>query len=142
MVQVKRKLPEWFKVSAPTSNNFHELKNRLKNAKLNTVCEEAACPNIGQCWSQGHVTVMILGSICTRACAFCNVSTGRPSSVNEGEPAELAKMAAKLKLNHMVITSVDRDDLKDGGAGQFARCIKHVREASADTTPTKFVLEN
>ena len=126
--------PSWLRVKAPNSNEFHKTQKLIRTHKLNTVCEEASCPNIGQCWSQGHVTVMILGSICTRACTFCNVTTGRPTGINKDEPIELAKMAAKLKLNHMVITSVDRDDLKDGGAEQFARCIAHVRKASADIT--------
>ncbi len=126
--------PSWLRVKAPNSKEFHSTRKLIRKHKLNTVCEEAACPNIGQCWSQGHATVMILGSVCTRACTFCNVSTGRPDSINEQEPIELAKMAAKLKLKHMVITSVDRDDLKDGGARQFARCIEQVRKASSITT--------
>lgn len=126
--------PSWLRVKAPSSRDFHVTQKLIRTHKLNTVCEEAACPNIGNCWSQGHVTVMILGSICTRACTFCNVTTGRPNSIDKNEPLELAKMAVKLKLNHIVITSVDRDDLIDGGAGQFARCIEHVRKASKNIT--------
>ena len=101
---------------------------------LHTVCEEAACPNIGECWSRGHVTVMILGDICTRACAFCNVKTGRPGVVDALEPENLALSVASMGLKHVVVTSVDRDDLDDGGAAQFVRCIERIREASPGTT--------
>ncbi len=106
----------------------------LRENNLHTVCEEAACPNIGECWSAKHATVMILGDTCTRACAFCNVKTGKPNAVDAHEPAHLGGTAAKMGFKHMVITSVDRDDLTDGGAGQFVKCIKAVREASPQTT--------
>ncbi len=106
----------------------------MRRLKLNTVCEEAACPNIGECWAQRHTTVMILGSVCTRACAFCNVVTGRPGPVDPHEPDHVARAVAELGLAHVVITSVDRDDLDDGGAGQFVRCIQRVREAAPATT--------
>ena len=128
MVQVKRKLPEWFKVSAPTSNNFHELKNRLKNAKLNTVCEEAACPNIGECWDKKTATFMILGDICTRACAYCNVKTGRPTELDIFEPTRVANTVLQLGLKYAVVTSVDRDDLPDGGSKIFSMTISQIRK--------------
>ena len=105
---------------------------RAKN--LHTVCEEAACPNIGECWTQGHATVMILGEICTRACAFCNVKTGRPRAVDPDEPRHLAEALRELGLRHIVITSVDRDDLPDGGAFQFVRCIEAIRASAPATT--------
>lgn len=106
----------------------------MRDNKLVTVCEEAACPNIGECWSQRHATMMIMGEICTRACAFCNVSTGLPHALDEGEPERVAEAVAKLGLRHVVITSVDRDDLADGGAQHFARVIAAIRATSPDTT--------
>ena len=126
--------PPWLRVKAPNSAEYHLTRKLMRTHKLNTVCEEAACPNIGECWAQGHATVMILGSVCTRACAFCNVATGRPDKLDPHEPEELAQAVATLGLSHMVITSVDRDDLEDGGAGQFVRCIERLREASPKTT--------
>ncbi|MAF47719.1 MAG: lipoyl synthase [Rhodospirillales bacterium] len=126
--------PAWIRVKAPTSPVYGETKALMRGLGLTTVCEEAACPNIGECWAQRHATVMILGEICTRACAFCNVATGRPGPVNPKEPENVGLMAQKTGLKHMVITSVDRDDLDDGGAGQFARCIKAVRALSPGTT--------
>lgn len=126
--------PDWIRVRAPQSKEYFESHDLMRKHKLNTVCEEAACPNIGECWSKKHVTVMILGSVCTRACAFCNIKTGRPDQLDPHEPEKLADTAIKLGLNHMVITSVDRDDLPDGGAQHFADCIKAVREASPNTT--------
>jgi len=126
--------PPWIRVKAPTSKAYGETRKLMRDANLNTVCEEAACPNIGECWSQKHATVMILGDICTRACAFCNVKTGKPGAVDALEPENLAQTVATMKLNHVVITSVDRDDLDDGGAAQFASCITRVREASPDTS--------
>ena len=126
--------PEWIKVKAPTSPEYFETKKLLKTLNLTTVCEEAACPNIGECWAQKHATVMILGDICTRSCAFCNVRTGKPGPVNSLEPENVARMAMKIGLRHMVITSVDRDDLPDGGAQQFANCIEYLRLLSPDTT--------
>ena len=106
----------------------------MRTHRLNTVCEEAACPNIGECWAKGHATVMILGSVCTRACAFCNVATGRPDQLDPHEPDELAQAVSALDLDHVVITSVDRDDLDDGGAFQFVRCIQRLRETAPETT--------
>ena len=126
--------PPWLRVKAPNSPEYHATRKLMRSHKLNTVCEEAACPNIGQCWSQGHATVMILGSVCTRACAFCNIATGRPDQLDPHEPEELARAVESLGLTHMVITSVDRDDLADGGAGQFVRCIERLRETTPDTT--------
>ena len=106
----------------------------MRDHKLVTVCEEAACPNIGECWSKKHATMMILGSVCTRACAFCNVATGRPDRLDPHEPEEVAHAVAKLGLRHVVITSVDRDDLDDGGAGHFAQVIRKIRLMSPETT--------
>ena len=106
----------------------------MRGLKLNTVCEEAACPNIGECWSVGHATMMILGSVCTRKCAFCNVATGRPDLLDPHEPDNLAQAVAELGLRHVVITSVDRDDLPDGGAGHFVRCIERIRDVAPATT--------
>ena len=126
--------PSWIRVKAPNSAAYGETKRLMRNLDLNTVCEEAACPNIGECWAQKHATVMILGDICTRACSFCNVITGKPDAVNALEPENVAIMALKTGLRHMVITSVDRDDLADGGAGHFARCISKVREIASETT--------
>ena len=126
--------PPWIRVKAPGSAIYHETRKLMRQLALNTVCEEAACPNIGECWSKRHATVMILGSVCTRACTFCNVATGRPDTVDPHEPDRLAKAVATLGLEHVVITSVDRDDLDDGGAGQFARCIQRIRATSPATT--------
>ena len=126
--------PPWIRVKAPTSAGYGETLRLMRAHGLVTVCEEAACPNIGECWSRGHVTVMILGDICTRACAFCNVKTGRPGVVDALEPENLALSVASMGLKHVVVTSVDRDDLDDGGAAQFVRCIERIREASPGTT--------
>ncbi len=126
--------PRWLRVKAPTSAAYHDTRSLMRRLGLNTVCEEAACPNIGECWAQGHATVMILGSVCTRACSFCNVATGRPDLLDPHEPDHLAEAVAELGLGHVVITSVDRDDLDDGGAGQFARCITRIRDTSPGTT--------
>ncbi|MCH8138521.1 MAG: lipoyl synthase [Proteobacteria bacterium] len=126
--------PRWLRVKAPTSAAYHDTRLLMRRLGLNTVCEEAACPNIGECWAQGHATVMILGSVCTRACSFCNVATGRPDLLDPHEPDHLAEAVAELGLGHVVITSVDRDDLDDGGAAQFARCITRIRDTSPGTT--------
>ena len=126
--------PPWIRVKAPTSAGYGETLRLMRAHGLVTVCEEAACPNIGECWSRGHVTVMILGDICTRACAFCNVKTGRPGAFDALEPENLALSVASMGLKHVVVTSVDRDDLDDGGAAQFVRCIERIREASPGTT--------
>jgi lipoic acid synthetase len=126
--------PEWLRVKAPTSPKYFELVENVRSKKLHTVCEEAACPNIGDCWASGHLTVMILGDTCTRGCAFCNIKTGKPNEVNPHEPQSLAQMAAELGLKHMVITSVDRDDLPDGGASHWAACIAAIRARAPETT--------
>lgn len=126
--------PEWIRVKAPNSEGYAETRRIMREHGLNTVCEEAACPNIGECWSRKHATMMILGDICTRGCAFCNVATGKPSGINPSEPEEVAATTAKLGLRHVVVTSVDRDDLVDGGATQFALCIQKIRRMSPGTT--------
>lgn len=129
-----RKKPDWLRVKAPTSKAFFETKKLMRDLKLNTVCEEAACPNIGECWSKKHATVMILGDTCTRACAFCNIKTGLGNPVDPLEPEHVAVAAAEMGLEHIVITSVDRDDLKDGGASQFVRVIERLRAETPQTT--------
>ncbi|WP_339048912.1 lipoyl synthase [Candidatus Mesenet endosymbiont of Phosphuga atrata] len=126
--------PEWLRVKAPSGDVFNETLNIVKLYNLHTVCEEAACPNIGECWNKRHATVMILGSVCTRACAFCNVATGIPDKLDPHEPENLAIAVKKLGLKHVVITSVDRDDLPDGGAEQFIRCIEEIRKINSSTT--------
>jgi lipoyl synthase len=129
-----RRKPPWIRVRAPTSEGYHATRKLMRAKRLHTVCEEAACPNIGECWQQGHATVMILGDTCTRACSFCNVRTGLPRAVDPHEPDHLAEALAELGLKHIVITSVDRDDLPDGGAFQFVRCIERIRATSPATT--------
>jgi lipoyl synthase len=131
---VQRRKPDWIRVKAPTSPEYFETKALMRRLDLNTVCEEAACPNIGECWKKKHATVMILGSVCTRACAFCNVATGPPDQLDPHEPEHIAEAVGKLGMSHIVITSVDRDDLDDGGAMQFVRCIEEIRKASPATT--------
>ncbi|MCW5731816.1 MAG: lipoyl synthase [Alphaproteobacteria bacterium] len=126
--------PEWIRVKAPTSPEYHETRRLMRRLNLATVCEEAACPNIGECWKQKHATVMILGSVCTRACAFCNVATGRPDQLDPHEPEHVAEAVAELGLRHVVVTSVDRDDLEDGGAMQFVRVIEALRARAPATT--------
>ncbi len=130
----RQRKPDWIRVKAPVSKGYHETRTLMRELKLNTVCEEAACPNIGECWTKKHATVMILGDVCTRACAFCNVKTGMPRSVDLLEPEHVAIAAAKLGLEHIVVTSVDRDDLSDGGAGQFVKVIEALRRATPATT--------
>ncbi len=131
---MRTRKPDWLRVRAPTSQGFAETKKLMRRLKLNTVCEEAACPNIGECWQQSHATVMILGDTCTRACAFCNIKTGMPNRVDPHEPVHVAEAAAELGLKHIVITSVDRDDLPDGGATQFVRVIEEMRKRAPRTT--------
>jgi lipoic acid synthetase len=126
--------PDWIRVKAPTSAEAAEVAKLMRSKNLHTVCEEAACPNIGECWKQKHATFMILGDICTRACAFCNVKTGKPGMVNAKEPVDLAESVLAMGLKHVVITSVDRDDLADGGAQHFVDCIEAVRRISPETT--------
>ena len=131
--QFQRK-PKWIRVKAPVSPEYHATRKLMRDKNLHTVCEEAACPNIGECWSKKHATVMILGDTCTRACAFCNIKTGRPMAVDPKEPMHTAEACAAMGLNHIVVTSVDRDDLVDGGADQFVQVIKAIREMSPETT--------
>ena len=130
---IQRK-PAWIRVKAPTHPVYNETRALMRENKLVTVCEEAACPNIGECWSQRHATMMIMGEICTRACAFCNVATGMPKALDADEPRRVGDAVAKLGLRHVVITSVDRDDLDDGGAAHFAATIRAIREAAPGTT--------
>lgn len=122
--------PEWIKMKMPSSKRFQEIKQALRNNNLHTVCEEASCPNIGECFSSGTATFMILGDICTRRCPFCDVAHGKPLPPDVNEPKNLAKTIADMQLNYVVITSVDRDDLPDGGAKHFVDCIKAIRAAS------------
>jgi lipoic acid synthetase len=126
--------PAWIRVKAPVSRAYHETRALMRELRLNTVCEEAACPNIGECWQQKHATVMILGSVCTRACTFCNVATGKPLALDPHEPRHVAEAAARLGLAHIVVTSVDRDDLEDGGAGHFVETIRAIRARTPATT--------
>ena len=126
--------PDWIRVKAPGGAVFAETKQLMRRLNLATVCEEAACPNIGECWTKKHATVMILGDTCTRACAFCNVKTGMPKAVDLKEPQHVADAAAELGLEHIVVTSVDRDDLPDGGASHFVRVIEALRRTTPKTT--------
>ena len=127
------KKPDWIRVKAPGSPRFQEIKQALRDNNLHTVCEEASCPNIGECFGKGTATFMILGDLCTRRCPFCDVAHGRPKPPDTDEPANLARTIAAMKLRYVVITSVDRDDLRDGGAGHFADCIRAVRAQSPQT---------
>lgn len=126
--------PPWLRVRIAETPSFVETRDLVRRLRLATVCEEAACPNVHECWSNRHATVMVLGSVCTRACAFCNVATGVPNPVEADEPERLAAAVAELGLRHVVVTSVDRDDLPDGGAGHFVRCIEAIRRAAPETT--------
>src|SRR5207237_3538928 len=126
--------PPWIRVKAPTSPEYQATRRLMRELKLNTVCEEAACPNVGECWKDEHATVMILGAVCTRACTFCNVATGRPDQLDPHEPERVGAAVAALGLNHIVVTSVDRDDLDDGGAGHFARTLAAIRAAAPSPT--------
>jgi lipoic acid synthetase len=130
---IQRK-PDWIRVKAPNHPIYHETRALMRENRLVTVCEEAACPNIGECWSQRHATMMIMGGTCTRACAFCNVRTGMPDALDHDEPRRVADAVATLGLKHVVITSVDRDDLDDGGAAHFAAVIRAIRAAAPATT--------
>ena len=126
--------PDWIRVKAPVSRGYAETHRIVKENGLHTVCEEAGCPNIGECWEKKHATFMIMGDTCTRACAFCNVKTGLPGPLDRQEPMHVAVAVAKLGLNHVVITSVDRDDLDDGGARHFAEVIRAIRKTTPQTT--------
>ena len=131
--EVLRK-PDWIRVRAPTSKGYLETREIVKSNRLVTVCEEAGCPNIGECWDKKHATFMIMGEICTRACAFCNVATGLPTALDAEEPANVARAVAQMELSHVVITSVDRDDLPDGGAQHFVEVIHAIRATAPATT--------
>ena len=128
------KKPDWIRVRAPTSRGYADTRNIVRQNGLHTVCEEAGCPNIGECWDKKHATFMIMGDTCTRACAFCNVKTGLPAALDPAEPDNVAEATAKLGLSHIVLTSVDRDDLADGGAAHIAATIAAVRARCPDTT--------
>ncbi|AVY92825.1 MULTISPECIES: lipoyl synthase [Microvirgula] len=132
-LEEKLKKPEWIRAKLPTGQRFFEIKDILRSQKLHTVCEEASCPNIGECFSHGTATFMIMGDICTRRCPFCDVGHGRPSPLDPDEPKHLAESVAAMKLKYVVITSVDRDDLRDGGAQHFADCISAIRATSPST---------
>ena len=131
--EIQRK-PEWIRVKAPVSKGYQATRDVVRAHNLKTVCEEAACPNIGECWSKAHATMMIMGDTCTRACAFCNVKTGLPGPLDAAEPDNVAAAVSKLGLKHVVITSVDRDDLADGGADHFARVIRAIHATSPGTS--------
>ena len=131
---ISPKKPFWLKVKAPQGKIFDQTKGLLDDLNITTVCEEASCPNIGNCWSKKHATMMIMGDICTRACSFCNVATGKPNKLDLSEPIRVAKSVARLNLNHVVITSVDRDDLHDGGADHFISTITDIRKYSPNTS--------
>src|SRR5882724_480816 len=126
--------PEWIRVKAPGSAGYANTRDIVREHGLNTVCEEAGCPNIGECWEKSHATMMIMGDTCTRACAFCNVRTGLPGPLDAEEPENVARAVEKLGLAHVVITSVDRDDLMDGGAAHFAATVRAIRARSPQTT--------
>ena len=128
------KKPPWIKVKAPTSAGYFQTHKLLQEHNLTTVCQEAGCPNVGECWSQGHATMMIMGEVCTRGCTFCNVATGKPQDLDVFEPGRVADAVAKLGLSHVVITSVDRDDLPDGGAEHFAMTIRAIRKRAPQVT--------
>ena len=128
------KKPDWIRVKAPVSVGYKKTRDIMRENSLVTVCEEAGCPNVGECWSQGHATMMIMGDICTRGCSFCNIATGKPNNLDLFEPGRVAFAVKKLDLKHVVITSVDRDDLKDGGADHFAQTIRAIRKQSPNTT--------
>lgn len=128
------KKPAWIRVKAPVSKGYKETRDILRSNRLSTVCEEASCPNVGECWGKGHATMMIMGEICTRGCSFCNIATGRPDYLDAFEPGRVAEAVKTLGLNHVVITSVDRDDLDDGGAEHFAQTIRAIRHRNPGTT--------
>ena len=129
IIKIKQK-PNWIRVKAPNSEGYRKTRKIIKEHGLVTVCEEAGCPNVGECWSVGHATMMIMGDICTRGCGFCNVATGRPVELDPFEPGRVANAVKRLDLSHVVITSVDRDDLEDGGANHIAQTIRAIRHNS------------
>lgn len=128
------KKPEWIKVRAPQGKVYNETRDIVHKFKLNTVCEEAGCPNLGECWDKKHATFLIMGEVCTRACAFCNIATGKPSELDKMEPLRVGVAVEKMNLKHVVVTAVDRDDLKDGGASHFIKTIEAIRFKSPETT--------
>ena len=132
--QSQPRKPSWIRVKAPTSQGYKDTRDILRDNRLSTVCEEAGCPNVGECWSAGHATMMIMGEICTRGCSFCNVTTGKPNALDVFEPGRVAHAVATLGLKHVVITSVDRDDRDDGGAEHFAQTIRAIRHRSPGST--------
>ena len=132
--QPQPRKPDWIRVRAPSSPGYFETRRIIRENRLVTVCEEAGCPNVGECWAQGHATMMIMGEICTRGCTFCNVATGRPQVLDAFEPGRVAAAVAALGLSHVVVTSVDRDDLPDGGAAHFAQTIRAIRHRAPGTT--------
>jgi lipoic acid synthetase len=132
--QPQPKKPDWIRVRAPGGEAYNATRRIMRDNKLTTVCEEAGCPNVGECWAQGHATMMIMGEICTRGCTFCNVATGKPQALDAFEPGRVAHAVATLGLAHVVVTSVDRDDLADGGAGHFAQTIRAIRHRAPGTT--------
>src|SRR5437868_15048912 len=131
---VRQPRPDWLKVKLPSGETFHNLKKLIDSKSLHTVCEEARCPNMAECWNAGTATFMILGDTCTRSCGFCAVKTGRPSSLDEHEPLHVAEAVRAMQVKHAVITSVNRDELKDGGSFIFAETIKQVRAMNPGTT--------
>ncbi|MBM7069621.1 lipoyl synthase [Actibacterium sp. 188UL27-1] len=132
---VQPKKPDWIRVKAPVGEGYTQTRDIMREHKLVTVCEEAGCPNVGECWNQGHATMMIMGEVCTRACTFCNIATGKPpEALDVFEPGRVADAVKKLGLNHVVVTSVDRDDIEDGGAAHFAQTIRAIRRQSPGTT--------
>ena len=131
--QERQAKPKWLRVKLPTGKKYTELRGLVDKYKLNTICTSGSCPNMGECWGEGTATFMILGNICTRSCGFCGVKTGKPETVEWDEPEKVARSIHLMKIKHAVITSVDRDDLKDGGAGHFAECISAVRKATPNT---------
>jgi len=126
--------PDWIRIKLPSGDKVKQIKQSLRENRLHTVCEEAACPNLGECFSHGTATFMIMGDLCTRRCPFCDVAHGKPKPLDEDEPQNLARTVAAMRLNYVVVTSVDRDDLRDGGAGHFAACIAAIRRESPATT--------
>ena len=133
------KKPDWIRVKAPVSQGYGETLAIVRANHLHTVCEEAGCPNIGECWDKKHATFMIMGDTCTRACAFCNVKTGMPGALDDAEPEHVAEATFKLGLTHVVVTSVDRDDLADGGAEHFAQTIRAIRARCPATTTSRTI---
>ena len=131
---VKTKKPKWLKVKLPTGESYKKVRNLVTEHKLHTICESGNCPNMGECWGAGTATFMILGNICTRSCGFCNVKTGRPLAVDTLEPKNVANSVKLMKVKHAVITSVDRDDLKDGGSAIWAETVNEIRKKNPETT--------